>query len=146
MATEAQIRANQQNAMRSTGPITPGGKEQSRRNALKHGLTGAGIVLPEVKRRATAFAEELEGVEPGPEGVFGARGGGQGPLAGRSAPGPAGSKGSFAPICPRRRVFRGAVRDRKGALKQFQAHVDLAKNRPPRHSPEASGPGAPGRS
>ena len=67
MASEAQIRANQQNAQRSTGPVTPGGKEQSRRNALKHGLTGAGVVLPaadaaEVERRAVAFADELEAV------------------------------------------------------------------------------------
>ena len=64
MASEAQIRANQQNAQRSTGPKTPEGKEQSRKNALKHGLTGAGVVLPEadaaeVERRAVAFAEEL---------------------------------------------------------------------------------------
>ncbi len=64
-ASEARIKANQQNAKRSTGPKTAEGKEQSRRNALKHGLTGAGIVLPEgdaaeVKRRAIAFEKELE--------------------------------------------------------------------------------------
>ncbi len=64
MATEAQIRANQANA-RSGGPKTLEGKEQSRRNALKHGMTGAGIVLPqadaaEVYRRADALAEELD--------------------------------------------------------------------------------------
>ncbi len=46
-ASEARILANQRNAQRSTGPKTPEGKEQSRRNALKHGLTGAGVVLPE---------------------------------------------------------------------------------------------------
>lgn len=65
MATESQIRANQQNAQRSTGPKTEQGKEHSRTNALKHGLTGAGIVLPladavEVERRAVAFARELD--------------------------------------------------------------------------------------
>ncbi len=64
-ASEARIKANQQNALKSTGPKTAEGKEQSRRNALKHGLTGAGIVLPEgdaaeVKRRAIAFEKELE--------------------------------------------------------------------------------------
>ena len=62
MATEAQIRANQANAALSTGPKTAEGKEQSRRNSLKHGLTGAGVVMPEadaaeVDRRAAAFAE-----------------------------------------------------------------------------------------
>ena len=62
-ASEAQIRANQANAQKSTGPKTVEGKEVSRANALKHGLTGAGIVLPEadaaeVRRRAAAFAAE----------------------------------------------------------------------------------------
>jgi hypothetical protein len=64
-ASEAQIRANQQNAARSTGPKSVEGKENSRRNALKHGLTGAGIALPnedvaEVERRVAAFQDELQ--------------------------------------------------------------------------------------
>ena len=63
-ATEAQIRANQANAARSTGLKTPEGKEASRANALKHGLTGAGLVLPEraaeeVDRRVKSYAAEL---------------------------------------------------------------------------------------
>ncbi len=63
-ASEAQIRANRKNAAKSTGPRTTEGKERSRRNALKHGLAGAGIVLPEsdaaeVARRTAAFEEEL---------------------------------------------------------------------------------------
>jgi hypothetical protein len=63
-ASEAQIRANQANAKLSTGPRTPEGKERSRANALKHGLTGAGIVLPnedaaEVERKLAAYQEEL---------------------------------------------------------------------------------------
>jgi hypothetical protein len=64
-ASPAQIRANQANAAKSTGPKTPEGKEQSRQNALKHGLTGAGVVLPpedkvEVDRRFVAFQRELQ--------------------------------------------------------------------------------------
>ncbi len=63
-SSEARIAANRRNSQRSTGPKTPEGKEQSRRNALKHGLTGAGVVLPEadaaeVERKAAAYAQEL---------------------------------------------------------------------------------------
>ena len=63
-ASEARIAANRANAARSTGPKTVEGKEQSRRNALKHGLAGAGVVLPEkdaaeVERKAEAYAREM---------------------------------------------------------------------------------------
>ena len=62
--SEARIQANRRNAALSTGPKTEEGKARSRVNALKHGMTGAGIVLPEadaaeVARRAVAFAREL---------------------------------------------------------------------------------------
>ncbi len=43
MATIRQIAANQRNAQRSTGPKEH--KDASKRNALKHGLAGAGTVL-----------------------------------------------------------------------------------------------------
>ena len=61
----AQLRANRNNAARSTGPRTGQGKEISRRNGLKYGLTGAGIVLPhedeaEVARRFEAIAEVMQ--------------------------------------------------------------------------------------
>lgn len=45
MATDRQIRANQLNALRSTGPRTEAGKEACSRNALRHGLTARQIVL-----------------------------------------------------------------------------------------------------
>jgi hypothetical protein len=43
----AKLAANRRNAQKSTGPVTEAGKAQSRRNALKHGLSGAGVVLPD---------------------------------------------------------------------------------------------------
>jgi hypothetical protein len=47
MTTLRQIEANRRNATLSSGPVTPEGKQRSRRNSLKHGLAGAGVVLPE---------------------------------------------------------------------------------------------------
>ena len=44
MASIRQIEANRLNAQKSCGPRDT---ERSRRNALKHGLAGRGIVLPE---------------------------------------------------------------------------------------------------
>ncbi len=65
MATEKQIRANQLTARKSTGPRTEEGKAQSRRNALKHGLAGARVVLPEdeeaaVRARAAEWHSSLK--------------------------------------------------------------------------------------
>ena len=62
--TPAQLEANRRNALLSSGPKTAEGKEASRRNALKHGLTGEGVVIPgedegEVARRAEGLADEL---------------------------------------------------------------------------------------
>ena len=64
MATsEARIIANRKNCLKSSGP-SPAGREISRRNGLKHGLTGAGVVLvaddtAEVERRIEAFRADL---------------------------------------------------------------------------------------
>ncbi len=51
----ARIEANRSNARKSTGPRTPEGKAKARANAVKHGLTGAGIALP---TEASAMVEE----------------------------------------------------------------------------------------
>ena len=45
MTSSAQLAANRLNAQKSTGPNTPGGKARVARNALKHGVTAADLVL-----------------------------------------------------------------------------------------------------
>ncbi len=64
IASEARISANRANALRSTGPTTSEGKERSRANSFKHGLTGAGVVLAtedaaEVERRFAGFQADF---------------------------------------------------------------------------------------
>jgi len=68
-ASEAQVRANRENALKSTGPKTPEGKASSRRNSLKHGLTGEGIVLPheDVEAIDLRFATLEAELKPGNE-------------------------------------------------------------------------------
>jgi hypothetical protein len=44
MTSWRQFEANRRNALKSTGPRTEAGKQQSRRNALRHGLTAETIV------------------------------------------------------------------------------------------------------
>src|SRR5262245_50747642 len=46
MSSDQRVAANRRNALRSTGPRTPGGKSKTSANALKHGLTGLQVVLP----------------------------------------------------------------------------------------------------
>jgi hypothetical protein len=48
--SQARIEANRRNAAFSTGPRTPEGKDESRRNSLIHGLTGSGVVQPKDER------------------------------------------------------------------------------------------------
>jgi len=44
MTSYRQIEANRRNALKSTGPRTEAGKQQSRRNALRHGLTAETVI------------------------------------------------------------------------------------------------------
>ncbi len=60
----ARLAANRANALLSTGPRTEAGKAASRGNALTHGLSGSGVVLPAtdveaVERLKGAFEREL---------------------------------------------------------------------------------------
>ena len=58
--SEKQRKANQRNALKSTGPRTEAGKERSKYNALKHGLTAKTVLLPDENREEfEAFAAGL---------------------------------------------------------------------------------------
>jgi hypothetical protein len=46
MTSYRQIEANRRNARKSTGPKTEAGKEVSRRNAVRHGLTAETVISP----------------------------------------------------------------------------------------------------
>jgi hypothetical protein len=60
MATKRQIKANRQNAKRSTGPITAAGRAQSKRNALKHGLTAREVTVDnEEASKFEAFRDDI---------------------------------------------------------------------------------------
>jgi hypothetical protein len=62
IVSEARRQANRENALKSTGPKTPEGKERSRVNALKHGLCSSVIVHEDaqlVTRRVDQFFRTL---------------------------------------------------------------------------------------
>ena len=61
MPSRRQLKANHSNARRSTGPKTESGKNRSKMNAVKHGLTGANIlVLDEDPAQFEALLSGLE--------------------------------------------------------------------------------------
>jgi hypothetical protein len=57
MSSLKQIAANRRNALKSTGPVTPEGKERSRRNAVRYGLTAETVIA------ALEDAEDYQGFE-----------------------------------------------------------------------------------
>src|SRR6266700_976220 len=60
MTSHRQIEANRQNALKSTGPNTQNGKQQSRRNALRHGFTAETVIEPlECPEEYRAFEEAI---------------------------------------------------------------------------------------
>ena len=60
MATEEQIAANRRNAQSSSGPTSAAGKEASRMNAFRHGLTGhIDITSPEEQEAKDKFCGEI---------------------------------------------------------------------------------------
>jgi hypothetical protein len=70
-ASESRTQANRRNSAGSPGPKTAESQEKSRQEALKQGMTGAGVVWPveheaEVERRFAAFRAELQ-----PSGLVG---------------------------------------------------------------------------
>jgi hypothetical protein len=74
MSTQKQIEANRRNSLKSTGPITPAGKQIVSQNATTHGLRAArAIVLPEEQEEFARFDAALREeyvVEGGLERVY----------------------------------------------------------------------------
>jgi hypothetical protein len=66
MASEAQIKANRLNALKSTGPKTAEGRAKSRMNALKYGLTAKQLIIFDEKEKdlSDLIAELFEDYQP----------------------------------------------------------------------------------
>lgn len=65
MVTEARVEANRKNASLSTGPRSPDGKAMSSKNAVRHGLLGGDLLLPdedaaELERFRAGVLERLQ--------------------------------------------------------------------------------------
>src|SRR5215472_11241102 len=59
MASEKQLRANRENAKRSSGPTTAAGRLRSSRNALRHGLSLPLTTDPTASMKARQMAQML---------------------------------------------------------------------------------------
>src|SRR5579864_2684814 len=64
-ATSNRAAANRANAQKSTGPRAEAGKQRSKLNALRHGLTGQTVVLPTedhsaYQRHSQSFLDEYQ--------------------------------------------------------------------------------------
>jgi hypothetical protein len=74
-ATEAQIRAAQENGSRSKGPVSPQGKSISMRNSFKHGMSGKGLILPEsdleeIERSVEVYLADMRPSSPAGEDLI----------------------------------------------------------------------------
>ena len=52
LVSQRQLRANRANAQKSTGPKTEDGKQRSRLNGMRHGLTGQVSIMTDENRAA----------------------------------------------------------------------------------------------
>ncbi|HUT45026.1 MAG TPA: hypothetical protein VMX36_02025, partial [Sedimentisphaerales bacterium] len=59
MSTKAQIKANQQNAQKSTGPQTDEGKATVSQNAIKHGLFTDSVIKGENPAEYEAYHDQF---------------------------------------------------------------------------------------
>jgi len=69
MATEDQIKANQQNSKLSSGPRSDAGLKSSSQNATKHGFTGHTLLLPPEEEEPFRLFKEKHLIELAPVGV-----------------------------------------------------------------------------
>jgi hypothetical protein len=70
-ASEARILANKANATLSTGPRSADGRRRAAQNSLKHGLTGAGVVIHEQDRDEVEARNQALQAELAPQSAMG---------------------------------------------------------------------------